>query len=87
MFDFALLSRALALFGDDGVARWLSLAAGVIAAGGAADGRLTALNDQVRAIVEEGRAPSPAEWAAMDARSDVAHGRIQDEAQRRGGNG
>jgi hypothetical protein len=61
----------------------LSLAADLIAKGKAGAAELSALNDQIKAMVAENRGPTDAEWTALRAQSDAAHKAIQNAPPRK----
>ena len=56
--------------------RILSTLAAIFSRVGPTDDALTAMLEHVRTIEEEQRAPTEAEWAALDARIDAAQARI-----------
>ncbi len=56
----------------------LDLAALAIARGSEGADQLRALTEQVKAMAEEGREPTPAEWEDLKLRSDAAHAKIQE---------
>jgi hypothetical protein len=68
-------------FGIAGVAAklvpLLSLISSLVSQGAAALEKLKALDEQIKAIVAEGRVPTDAEWAEWDARHQSAKARLQ----------
>ncbi len=68
----ALFSVGASIFSGDAVMKWLNLAIGAVALG-AGSSALRALDDEVKKFIAEGRDPRPDEWAALAARSALAH--------------
>lgn len=79
---FAILpSLAMALASEfidnQAVLKWVGFAGEIINKGIQVDERLQALDDHIKQMVAEGRNPTQDEWDVLQARSDVAHQKIQ----------
>lgn len=57
----------------------LQLAATLVERGEAGAEELKKLTEEIKAMVEDGRQPTAAEWKALRARSDTAHAILQDQ--------